>query len=117
MSVYGFNDNLEKVQIITLTATITFNAAENTHTWNTAALTAAGIDANNLNKYAVLDVIQNDGGNYWHSGQKTGPTSSTPGLPTFPIVTFETNSKAITITDYDSGTATKSYKVRLMKVE
>jgi hypothetical protein len=124
MSVYGFNNNLEKVPVITLSGTLSVPAGDvGTITWNTSALTNAGIDANSLINYAVLDVLHSYDQEYWSSGAETGYTSAGAGsypnqIHPFPIVKLDTYSKQITLQDYtgDTSAQTKYYKVRLIKV-
>lgn len=127
MSVYAFNENLEKVQFITLTGSMTIPAGEvGTLTWNTSALTNAGVDTNNLLNYAILDVLHTYGssGDYWTSGTESGYVSSSPvsGYPDqikpAPIVKIDNYSKQITLSDYtgDNSAQSKSYKIRLIKV-
>lgn len=127
MSVYAFNDNLEKVQIITLTGTKTIPAGDfGVITWDSSALASAGVDTNNLANYAILDVMYTYGSSqdYWYSGTNAGYVSSSPtsGYPDqihpAPYVTIDTYSKQISVADYtgDNTAQSKTYKVRLIKV-
>lgn len=125
MSVYGFNDKLEKVPVITLPATLNLlSGREGTISWGTSVLNYLGIDTDNLEKYAVLDVLHSTNEVYWVSGTTSGYYDTVSGtdlnvIHPYPKIAFDTNSKSITLRDYN-GLATEQtlyYKVRLMKVE
>ena len=115
MATYGFNDNLEKVKIIELTGNKSITAGDTgIITWNSTALTSAGIDTSDLANYAVLD-LQTKVGNasLWTVGRGTVVSGST--LP-YVIIDLSTTSIIATLHNEDSSTVTISVKVRLIKV-
>lgn len=117
MATYGFNDNLEKVKIIELTGYKSISAGDiGSITWNSTALTSAGIDTSDLANYAVLDFqVKVGSGSLWTEGR--GVVVSGSGT-VYPFVTIDGSQTTISASLYneDSSTQTISVKIRLIKV-
>lgn len=117
MSVYAFNDKLEKVKVIELTGYQTVSAGDiGSVSWNSTALAAAGVDTSDLLNYIVLDFQTKVGsGNLWTVGRSIVVTG---GSSTAPYIFIDGSSTTITATLFneDSSAQTISVKVRLMKV-
>lgn len=119
--IHGYDDSTkEKIGVITLTKSIEIE--QDTYVqlkWNYSELEAAGIDTNNLSKYAILEVLSSYSGTEWDLNSSKGTLFNENTTSLNPHVRINTSTKEIAI--YDNGvnevTGTKYYKLRLMRVE
>lgn len=119
--IHCFDDTTkEKVGVITLTKSTEITQDSYVQlNWNYSELEAAGIDTNNLSKYAILDIWSSYSGTEWDVNSSKGTLFNETTTSLNPFVRINTSTKEITI--YDNGvnevTGTKYYKLRLMRVE
>lgn len=109
----------EKIGVITLSKTQRLEPNEVALIyWNQSELTAAGIDVNNLSKYAVIDLLHSDEAadeKLWESGK-----TKNFGTALYPHVRIHERDKVISISDNGEdllAPVTITYKLRVMKVE
>lgn len=119
--IHCFDDTTkEKIGVITLTKSVEIEQDRYVQIyWNESELTAEGIDANNLSKYAILEVLSSYSGTEWLLNASKGVLFNGTVSSLNPHVRINTTAKEIKI--YDNGinavTGTKYYKLRLMRVE
>lgn len=122
MSVYGFNENLEKVPIVRLSKTLSCAARDITlFEWDSTALAAAGIKVSELAYYEVVAVSYYYGSSseYRYSNQEGFSSGSPAVVSSYPRTTIDTYSDKVQASYYsiDDSAQTVTMRVTLMKVE
>ena len=122
MSVYAFNDNLEKVPIVIARLSLQKSCAAGeitTFEWNTQALTAAGITASDLPYCEIIGISWGLGSNpeYWYSNYDSVLTSV--GVATgYPYAQIDTYLDKVVAGFYNNNSSAQAVTMRvtLMKV-
>ena len=121
MSVYGFNENLEKVPIVRLSKTLSCAARTTTlFEWDSTALAAAGVKVSDLAYYEVVAVSYYFGSSAeYRYTNLSGYSSGDPAyVSSYPSAVIDTYSDKIQATYYntDSSAQNVTMRVTLMKV-
>ena len=121
MSVYGFNEKLEKVPIVRLSKTLSCAARDVTiFEWDSTALAAAGVKVSELAYYEVVSISFYYGSSAEYRYIKlSGFSSGDPAyVSSYPSATIDTYSDKVSASYYstDASAQTVTMRVTLMKV-
>lgn len=121
MSVYGFNENLEKVPIIRLSKTLSCAARTTTlFEWDSAALAAAGVKVSDLAYYEVVAISYYYGSSAeYRYTNLSGFSSGDPAyVSSYPSATIDTYLDKVSASYYsiDDSAQNVTMRVTLMKV-
>lgn len=124
MSVYGFNEKLEKVPIVRLSKTLSCAARTVTNfEWDSTALAAAGVKVSELAYYEVVSISFYFGSSAeiakYRYTNLSGFSSGDPAyVSSYPSATIDTYSDKVSASYYstDAAPQTVTMRVTLMKV-